>query len=128
MRKILALVICLTMLLSALLISGCTPGGEEVYVEEGATEIKVYAREFEQWAKDHLNNLANEFNKDLTDGIQVKIQFYTQDTYTDALTVARENGKAPDLYMTTYGEGHHKGSAYSLSAAEHKDFCRRHLL
>lgn len=104
MRKILALVICLTMLLSALLISGCTPGGEEVYVEEGATEIKVYAREFEQWAKDHLNNLANEFNKDLTDGIQVKIQFYTQDTYADALTVARENGKAPDLYMTTYGE------------------------
>lgn len=77
---------------------------EEIYVEEGATKVVVYAREFEQWAREHLEGLANEFNKDLTDGIQVQVKFYTQDTYADALTVARENGKAPDLYMTTYGE------------------------
>lgn len=74
------------------------------YVEEGATKITVYAREFEQWAKDHLKSLANDFNKDLTDGIQVEVKFYTQDTYSDALTVARENGKAPNLYMSTYGD------------------------
>lgn len=102
--RLIALVLCMVMVFSLLVACKPSDGGEEIYVEEGATKVKVYAREFEQWAKNHLSKLVNEFNKDLTDGIQVEVQFYTQDAYSDALTVARENGKAPDLYMTTYGE------------------------
>lgn len=101
--KIVALVLCALLALTAL--SACTPTETETeWVEEGATKIRIYAREFESWAKKHLKKLVNDFNADLTDGIQVEVNFYTQDTYADALTVARENGKAPDLYMTTYGE------------------------
>ena len=100
------LLLILMIVLSLVSLTACDGGKEEepVYVEEGATKIVVYAREFEQWAREHLEGLANEFNKNLTDGIQVQIKFYTQDAYTDALTVARENGVTPDLYMTTYGE------------------------
>lgn len=101
--RVLSLAICVLLLAS--LFVACQPSEDNnEYVEAGATKIRIYAREFEQWARDHLKKLVNEFNKDLTDGIQVEVNFYTQDTYADALTVARENGKAPDLYMTTYGE------------------------
>lgn len=73
-------------------------------VEEGATKITIYAREFEKWAKDHLMELVNDFNSDLTDGIQVSVNFFTQANYATALTTSRENGRAPDLYMSTYAE------------------------
>ncbi len=82
---------------------GTTPS-EEVYVEEGATKITIYAREFEKWAKDHLTGLVNEFNKDLTDGIQVSVNFFTESNYPTALMTSRENGRAPDIYMSTYAE------------------------
>lgn len=95
----------LVAILSILSLVACSNDDDEIeYIEEGATKITVYAREFEQWAKDHLQGLVNEFNKNMDDGIQVSVKFYTEDTYADALTVARENGKAPDLFMTTYGE------------------------
>lgn len=102
--KKISIIAILILTLVSLSACGGNKESEVIYVEEGATKITVYAREFEQWARDHLESLVNEFNKDLTDGIQVNVKFYTQDTYADALTVARENGKAPDLYMTTYGE------------------------
>lgn len=85
--------------------SGCTPSsGDPTYVEEGATKVTIYAREFEKWSKDHLKDLVNRFNANLNDGIQVSVNFYTQSNYATALTVARENGRAPDLYMSTYAE------------------------
>ena len=48
--------------------------------------------------------LVNDFNADLTDGIQVSVNFFTQANYATALTTSRENGRAPDLYMATYAE------------------------
>jgi len=108
MKMLKKISIIITLVLAIFIVASCEKNGNEDdnknYVEEGATRITVYAREFEQWARKHLEGLVNEFNKDLTDGIQVQVKFYTQDTYADALTVARENGKAPDLYMATYGE------------------------
>ena len=86
-------------------VTACTPSnGSSEYIEEGAQKVTIYAREFEKWSKDHLKQLVNEFNSNLTDGIQVSVNFYTQANYSTALTVARENGRAPDLYMSTYAE------------------------
>lgn len=95
-------------MLLAIVSTGCngTIGGgtTKEYVEEGATKITIYTREFESWSKAHLKDLVNRFNSDLTDGIQVSVNFYTQANYATALTVARENGRAPDLYISTYAE------------------------
>ena len=92
----------LLIVLSTLTIASCKKKNKDDKgnVEEGATKITVYAREFEQWAKEHLQGLVDEFNTNLEDGIQVNVKFYTQDTYADALTVARETPSialAPNL-------------------------------
>ena len=102
MKKLLLL----SSLLFATTVSGCTPGGggDPEYIEEGATKVTIYAREFEKWSKDHLKGLVNQFNSNLNDGIQVSVNFYSQSNYATALTVARENGRSPDLYMSTYAE------------------------
>lgn len=85
--------------------SGCNSTNDNKDpVEEGATKITIYAREFEKWSKDHLTSLVREFNKDLNDGIQVTVNFFTQNNYPTALTTSRENHRAPDLYMSTYAE------------------------
>lgn len=80
------------------------PQKKSIYKEAGAQKIVIYTRTFEEWHQKWLSNLVNDFNADLTDGIQVEVKFYTEDTYPDALVVARENGKAPDIFISTYGD------------------------
>ena len=77
---------------------------EVTYVEPGAQKITIYTRTFEEWHQKWLRKLVNDFNSDLEDGIQVEVKFYTEDTFADALVVARENGKAPDIFISTYGD------------------------
>ncbi len=101
MKKFLSLILVLAMavgIMSAFV--GC---GEEQAVEEGATKIVLYARGFDQWANDYLQEQVNEFNKIMDDGIQLEVKFFTDSAYNDAITVARENGSGVDLYMISYG-------------------------
>lgn len=105
MKKLIALLLCLAML--ATLFAGCAadPSADvptESVPDDGRTVLTFYAREFEEWANAHVKELVERFNAEQSE-IYVNVKFFTGDTYSDALTVARENGKAPDVYMLEYG-------------------------
>ena len=72
-------------------------------VEEDALEIKLWARSFEDYADNLLQKQVNEFNSDLTDGIQVTLHFYGDDnTYDTAIAAGQENGTVAEIYMAQY--------------------------
>ena len=73
---------------------------EKPYTGETVT---YYARSWEGWADEWLDAKAKEFN-DLDLGIRVKIKHFDDSTYFDAVTSARENGRAPDIYLATYSQ------------------------
>lgn len=105
MKRFLSLLLAAIMLIS--LFAGCgtdTPGGSEPQetIPDDRTQLTFYAREFEEWANSHVKDLVERFNESQEE-IYVSVKFFTGDTYTDALTVARENGKSPDVFMLEYG-------------------------
>ena len=106
MKKVFCLLLAAAMLMTVFVGCGPTqrPGGdtEETIPDDGRTHLTFYAREFEEWANAHVKELVERFNQEQSD-IYVTVKFFTGDTYSDALTVARENGKAPDVYMLEYG-------------------------
>lgn len=108
MKKIVLFLLVGTVLFANLMLASCScsknngKGDDKIYVEEGATKVTIYSRDFEAWYQSHMKKLVNEFNKDLTDGIQLDIKFFSESTYSQALTVARENNKAPDIFIDTY--------------------------
>lgn len=102
MKKLVSVILVLTLLASiSVVFAGCnnTPSS----VEEGATVVTLYAQSFEQWNNDYLQKRVDEFNQNLTDGIQLEVKFFTDSAYNDAITVARENKSGLDLYMISYG-------------------------
>ncbi len=101
MKKAISILLILCSLMSIVLMSGCD--SEPATVEEGATVVTLYAQSFEQWSNDYLQMRVNEFNQNLTDGIQLEVKFFTDSAYNDAITVARENNSGLDLYMISYG-------------------------
>lgn len=103
MKRIFSCILLLAML--AGLLSACAdkePEESNGGNNAGKTTITLYAREFEQWANKHVQEMVDRFNAQ-SETIYVQVKFFSGDTYTDALTVARENGKSPDLYMLEYG-------------------------
>lgn len=103
--------VCMAVLLLAVtLLSGCAGGssdetgdtGTPNHVDSDAVHLTFYAREFEEWSNAHMRELVERFNAEHTD-IQVDLKSFASDVYVDGLTVARENGKAPDVYMLEYG-------------------------
>ena len=106
MKKVFCLLLAAAMLMTVFVGCGPTqrPGNdtEETIPDDGRTHLTFYAREFEEWANAHVKELVERFNQEQSD-IYVTVKFFTGDTYSDALTVARENGKAPDVYMLEYG-------------------------
>ena len=106
MKKVFCLLLAAAMLMTVFVGCGPTqrPGNdtEETIPDDGRTHLTFYAREFEEWANAHVKELLERFNQEQSD-IYVTVKFFTGDTYSDALTVARENGKAPDVYMLEYG-------------------------
>ena len=104
MKKITALIMTCVLTLCAGLTMGC--GGDKPAngypVEEGATVVKIMAREFEQWRNDHFSSLVRKFNENLTDGIQVEVEFVIEESFDDRLQTSRETGTAPDVIMHSY--------------------------
>ncbi|WP_438848505.1 ABC transporter substrate-binding protein [Anaerocaecibacter muris] len=101
MKKLLSL-LCATALLGSTVpvMVGC---GNDEYYEEGATEIVIYLQDFEEWENNHTKQMINEFNSIMDDGIQLVPRFFQDEAYPDALSSARENGKAPDIFVCSYG-------------------------
>lgn len=92
-------------------LTGCkfTRGGgdEKEQVEENATVITMYLRDFEDWSNEYMTKRAKEFNSNLEDGIQLVVKFFEDEAYTDAFKVAKENNQAPDIFMCSYGNIYH---------------------
>lgn len=65
--------------------------------------VTYYARSWEGWADEWLDAKAKEFNA-LDLGIRVDVKHFDDSTYFDAVTSARENGRAPDIYLATYSQ------------------------
>lgn len=80
--------------------AGC---GKKENVEKGATEIVIYLQDFEDWSNTHTKKMIDDFNSIMDDGIQLVPRFFQDDAYTDALSSARDNGVAPDIFMCSYG-------------------------
>ncbi len=81
----------------------CNPADEEWYVEEGAEVINVYLRDFEEWSNNYTIDAIRRFNSNLTDGIQVEYTLLLADQYENKVQSDREAGKAPDVYLISYG-------------------------
>jgi len=88
------------------LTAGCKSKSKDP-VEEGATIITMYLRNFEDWSNEYMNKRVKEFNSNMEDGIQLSVKFFEDEAYTDAFKVAKENGSAPDIFMCSYGNIYH---------------------
>lgn len=101
MKKGMAMALAATLTVSAAgMLSSC---GESGSYEAGATEIVIYLQDFEEWSNTHMQTMIDEFNSITDDGIQLVARFFQDDAYTDALSAARENGNAPDIFMCSPG-------------------------
>lgn len=101
MKKFLAVFLTVAMSFSALTaFVGCK---KDDNVEKGATVITMYCQDFEEWNNNWVESMKDSFNSIMDDGIQLDIKYFQDEAYTDALKVARETGKAPDIFMTSYG-------------------------
>lgn len=97
----------LSLFTAAVLLGSTTVGmigcGNNDNYEKGATEIVIYLQDFEEWENSHTKKMIDDFNSIMDDGIQLVPRFFQDDAYPDALSSARENGKAPDIFMCSYG-------------------------
>lgn len=99
--------------LSCMPLVACDGNGGQIN-KPNATKITLYTREFEQWSKDWLDDMVDDFNADpANEDVFVDVKFYTADTYLEALKVARENGKAPDIYISPHSD------VYNLLSSHH---------
>lgn len=98
--------VCLLLMLAMILpaFSGCSDS-KKSNVEEGATKIKIWARSFEDWADNLLQEQVDEFNSILDDGIQIELKFYGDDnTYYTAIAAGVENDTVADIFMTQFDQ------------------------
>jgi len=93
--------------LASIGMASCQTDSEDEYVEPGATVITMYAQSFEDWSNSHLIEMRKKFNSIEDDGIQLDIKLFEDSVYSDALTSARENNAAPDIFMISYGNIYH---------------------
>ena len=102
-RKIFSIISLILLLVLTLSLTGCGTSKTTAPVEEDAVEIKLWARSFEDYADNLLMKQVAEFNKDLTDGVQVSLHFYGDDnTYDTAIAAGQENGTVAEVYMAQY--------------------------
>ena len=96
--KLLAACLAVTGLATGL--AGCGGGGSDI--EEGATIVTIWLRDFEDWSNGVMKSILDDFNKDKTDGLHISYRFITEDAFGDALAAAQDNGSAPDIYQVSY--------------------------
>lgn len=97
--------VTLVFMLSFTLFSCRGDDDEDVYpIEEGATVIRIFVRDFEDWNNEFFAQRIRNFNEDLTDGIQVEVEFIIESVFNDRMNAAREAGTAPDIYLAAYNQ------------------------
>lgn len=93
----------------ALSLISCSPPSDividtsEEASEEGATTIKMWMMDFEEW--ENRINIAQrkDFNSDTTDGIQLSQTYIDSNSFDDLIRSAYESNNVPDIYMVSYG-------------------------
>ena len=100
LKKTSLLFAALIALLSISAFTGCSDPNDEL--KEGKTSITFYARHFEDWSDEYTQFKVDEFNALEGNDVFIDLKIYEENTYNDALVIARENGRAPDLFMSSY--------------------------
>lgn len=99
----------LTAILSILTLAGCKPpddiviDDEEEKIEEGATNVKMWMMDFEEWENRINISQRKKFNSNLKDGIQLSQQYINKNDFDDLIRSAYESKNVPDIYMVSYG-------------------------
>ncbi|MGI6735324.1 MAG: ABC transporter substrate-binding protein [Bacilli bacterium] len=70
--------------------------------EEGAELITIYLRDFEVWSNDHFIDAIEEFNEDLTDGIEIQYKIFDNSAIGTAIAAAQQAGDNLDIYLVSY--------------------------
>lgn len=102
-------VICLSMVMVALSLTGCKPpddiiiDDEKELVEENATPIKMWMMDFEEWENKINISQRKLFNKNLEDGIQLQQTYINKNDFDDLIRSSYESKNVPDIYMVSYG-------------------------
>lgn len=86
----------------SLLATSCGQTGEPYPIEEGATKIVIFTRDFEEYINNNFYERVKYINEDLTDGIQVDVEYIRESSFNDKIAAARDAGKAPDIYIAAY--------------------------
>lgn len=101
--------IALLSLFSVLTMASCTPpsdiiiDSEEEAIEDGATTVKMWMMDFEEWENKINISQRKLFNKDTTDGIQLSQNYINKNDFEDLIRSAYESKNVPDIYMVSYG-------------------------
>lgn len=71
--------------------------------EDGATEIKMWMMDFEEW-ENRINIYQRKlFNDNLSDGIQLSQTYIDSNSFDDLIRGAYESDSVPDIYTVSYG-------------------------
>lgn len=101
--------LCLSMVMVTLSLTGCKPpdditiDDEIEYVEEGATNIKMWMMDFEEWENQINISQRKKFNKIEDDGIQLTQNYINKNDFDDLIRSSYESKNVPDIYMVSYG-------------------------
>lgn len=101
--------LCVATALLGVLLTGCNPpddviiDDEKEEVEEGATNIKMWMMDFEEWENKINISQRKLFNKNLNDGIQLSQTYINSNDFDDLIRSSYESNNVPDIYMVSYG-------------------------
>lgn len=76
---------------------------KEEKFEEGATEIKMWMMDFEEWENKINIDHRILFNDNLNDGIQLSQTYIDSNSFDDLIRGAYESNSVPDIYTVSYG-------------------------
>lgn len=71
--------------------------------ETGATVIKQWMMDFEEWENRINISQRRAFNSNTSDGIQLSQTYIDSNSFDDLIRSAYESGNVPDIYMVSYG-------------------------
>ncbi len=101
--------VLLTSVLLLFSLASCTPpdditiDDEVEVVEEGATNIKMWMMDFEEWENQINISQRKLFNKNASDGIQLSQTYINKNDFDDLIRSSYESRNVPDIYMVSYG-------------------------